>query len=122
MASENPGGLEQLLAENRHRLKQMVSIRLDARVQARVDASDVVQEAFVEAAQRYEDYLSSPTCPEFVWLRFITLQKVSRFNSLDISFDKKLPPALPRDGHLAEPSSRTRASSSPAGGANEILH
>jgi hypothetical protein len=33
----------------------MVELRLDTRLQARLDASDVVQEAYVEVAERLED-------------------------------------------------------------------
>ena len=39
---------------------------------AGVDASDIVQEAFVEATQRIAEY-DDEKMPFFVWLRFITL-------------------------------------------------
>ena len=35
----------------------MVEMRLDTRLQARVDASDVVQEAFLDVVTRLDEYL-----------------------------------------------------------------
>lgn len=66
--------LQQLLTANRERLKRSVRSRMDARLNSRVDPSDVIQEAFTEAARRYED--RDATVPGFVWLRFLTLQKL----------------------------------------------
>ena len=54
----------------------MVALRLDRRLQGRVDASDVIQEAFLEASTRLPDYLRQPDMPFFLWLRFLTGQKV----------------------------------------------
>jgi RNA polymerase sigma-70 factor, ECF subfamily len=48
------GGDRWVLAErfdrNRDRLRRMVELRLDARLRARLDASDVLQEAFLDVA------------------------------------------------------------------------
>ena len=68
--------LNELFAEHRERLRRMVQLRMDQRVQGRIDASDVIQEAFVEAAQRFEDYEQSREVSPFVWLRFLTAQKL----------------------------------------------
>jgi RNA polymerase sigma-70 factor, ECF subfamily len=68
--------LEALFADHRARLKQVVSFRMDCRLQGRVDASDVVQEAFLEAAQRYGEYLRTPTISLYGWLRFLTVQQL----------------------------------------------
>ena len=46
--------------------------RLDPRLQARVDASDVLQEAFLEVAERLPEYLRDPKLPLFLWLRLVT--------------------------------------------------
>jgi RNA polymerase sigma-70 factor (ECF subfamily) len=54
----------------------MVHLRLDRRLQARVDSSDVLQEAFLEAAQRYERYQANPTMPPFLWLRFLVGERL----------------------------------------------
>jgi RNA polymerase sigma-70 factor (ECF subfamily) len=68
--------LIELFARHRDRLKRMVSLRLDRRLQGRIDASDVLQEAYLDVARRAREYLASPTMPAFLWLRWITGQKL----------------------------------------------
>jgi len=65
-----------LLDRHRARLRRMVALRLDRRHQGRLDASDVIQEAFLEASARLADYLRQPDMPFFLWLRFLTGQKM----------------------------------------------
>jgi RNA polymerase sigma-70 factor (ECF subfamily) len=60
----------------RGRLWRMLSIRLDRRLSGRVDAEDVLQEAFLDVARRIGEYLANPTVPIYVWLRFLTLQRM----------------------------------------------
>ena len=66
----------ELLARHRDRLRRMVALRLDRRLQGRVDASDVIQEASLEAVKRLPEYLKNPTMPFFLWLRFLTGQRL----------------------------------------------
>jgi RNA polymerase sigma-70 factor (ECF subfamily) len=56
---------------NRHRdhLRRAVELRLDPRLRARVDASDLVQEAQLEAFRRLDDYLARRPMPFSLWLR-----------------------------------------------------
>jgi RNA polymerase sigma-70 factor (ECF subfamily) len=63
--------LNTLLGESRDRLRRMVQARMDRRLQARVDADDVVQEAFIEATERIDEYFQGPEQPFFLWLRFL---------------------------------------------------
>lgn len=72
--------LDALFAQHRQRLRRMVEIRLDPRVQARLDASDVVQEAFVDVAERLHEYLSDPKLPLFLWLRLIVGERLIRLH------------------------------------------
>lgn len=72
--------LNELLAENRNRLRRMVQVRMDRRLQGRVDASDVIQEAYLEASERLEEYERNPKMPPFLWLRFITGQRLLRIH------------------------------------------
>jgi RNA polymerase sigma-70 factor (ECF subfamily) len=65
-----------LLQRHRQRLRRMVALRLDQRLQGRLDASDVIQEAFLEASARLPEYVQQPTLPFFLWLRFLTGQKL----------------------------------------------
>jgi RNA polymerase sigma-70 factor (ECF subfamily) len=66
------------LQEHRERLRRLVELRLDPRVRGRVDASDVIQETQIEACERAEEYLATQEVPLFVWLRFLTLQKLTQ--------------------------------------------
>jgi RNA polymerase sigma-70 factor (ECF subfamily) len=66
-----------LFARYRERLKRMVRLRLDPRVQGRVDPSDVVQEAFLAACKKLPDYLHEPHLPFFLWLRLETGQNLA---------------------------------------------
>src|SRR5262245_25806000 len=68
--------LGRLLERDRARLRRMVALRLDHRLNGRVDPSDVIQEAQLEAAERLAEYLRNPTMPFFVWLRLITGQRL----------------------------------------------
>ena len=81
LADRSPGGQRQLFAElltqHRGRLRSLVELRMDRRLQGRIDPSDVIQEAYLEAAERLPEYLRRPDLPFFVWLRLITLQKLA---------------------------------------------
>jgi RNA polymerase sigma-70 factor (ECF subfamily) len=65
-----------LLLRDRERLRRAVALRLDRRLAGRIDPSDVLQEAGLEAAARLAEYLRNPTMPFFLWLRLITLQRL----------------------------------------------
>ena len=67
---------EQLLTRHRDRLRHMVSVRIDERLSPRVDPSDVVQEAMVVAAMKFEAYLSEPVVPFYPWLRRIAWERL----------------------------------------------
>ncbi len=68
--------LADLFQRHRERLRQMIRLRLDRRLRARIDSSDVLQEAYLEVAHRARDYLAQPTMPPFLWIRFLTGQKL----------------------------------------------
>jgi RNA polymerase sigma-70 factor (ECF subfamily) len=75
-AMGDTAGWSALLARHRKRLRRMVALRLDRRLQGRIDASDVVQEAYLEAWSRLAEYVREPKMPFFLWLRFLTGQKL----------------------------------------------
>ncbi len=80
---------EALLARHRTRLRQMVAFRLDRRLAARVDASDVVQEALAEAAQKLSDYLRRRPLPFYPWLRQLALERLVGLHRLHIRAQKR---------------------------------
>jgi RNA polymerase sigma-70 factor (ECF subfamily) len=65
-----------LLERQRPRLRRMVELRLDPRLQGRLDASDVIQEAYLTASKQLADYLKKPAIPFYLWLRLVTGQKL----------------------------------------------
>src|SRR6516164_5374655 len=67
---------QRLLARHRDRLKRMVAVRLDRRLLARLDPSDVVQEALAEAARRLPDYLRERPLPFYPWLRQLAADRL----------------------------------------------
>ncbi len=69
-------GWSELADRYRGRLQRMVLARLDRRLQRRVEASDIVQEACIEAAQHLADYLGDPKMPFYLWLRGIAGNKM----------------------------------------------
>ncbi len=72
--------LNMLLALHRERLRRMVEIRLDSRLQGRLDASDVIQEAFVDVTERLQDYIHDPKLPFFLWLRLVVGERLVRLH------------------------------------------
>lgn len=72
----DPGAFGDLLARHHERLRRMVAVRLDPRLQGRIDAEDVIQETFLEATERLPDYLVEPKLPFFLWLRFLAGQRL----------------------------------------------
>ena len=55
----------------------MIKLRLDRRLQGRVDPSDVIQEAYLEVSRKLAEYLRDPSMPFFLWLRLVTGQKLA---------------------------------------------
>jgi RNA polymerase sigma-70 factor (ECF subfamily) len=66
-----------LLDRHRERLKRMVAVRLDRRLAARVDASDVVQDTLAEAAARLDGYLRDRPLPFYPWLRRLAEERLA---------------------------------------------
>ncbi len=83
-AGGNREAVGDLLAIFRPRLRRMVAVRLDPRVRGRVDESDVVQEACLEASRRIAEYFADQSVPIFVWLRFLTAQQLTTLHRLHL--------------------------------------
>jgi len=54
----------------------MVRLRLDRRLQGRLDPDDVLQEAYLDFARRLPEYAANPSVPFFLWLRSLTGQRL----------------------------------------------
>jgi RNA polymerase sigma-70 factor, ECF subfamily len=69
--------LGDLFQRHRDRLRRMVELRMDPRLQGRIDASDVLQDGFLDLSKRVESYLSDPRLPVFLWLRLVVSDRLA---------------------------------------------
>jgi RNA polymerase sigma-70 factor (ECF subfamily) len=76
-AAGDPEGWRALFDRDRERLRRMVALRMDRRLQGRIDASDVIQEAHIEAMTRLPEYFRQADMPFFLWLRLIVGQRLT---------------------------------------------
>src|SRR5271166_3731982 len=67
---------EQLLAGHRDRFRQMIAARMDRRLVARVDPSDVVQDVLATATRNLSDYLRDRPMPFYPWLRKLAWERL----------------------------------------------
>src|SRR5215471_16063267 len=70
------GALAVLVDRHRTRLERMVRLRMDRRLQGRVDPADVVQEAYLAVRGKFPGYSADPRLPFFLWLRLEVGQKL----------------------------------------------
>jgi RNA polymerase sigma-70 factor (ECF subfamily) len=68
--------LAALFEHHRDRLERMVGLRMDRRLQGRVDPADVVQEAYLAVRGKFPQYSADPRLPFFLWLRLEVGQKL----------------------------------------------
>ena len=66
----------ELFSRHRDRLKRMLEFRMDRRLRGREDASDVLQEVYLDAHQRMRHYLKRPELSFYIWLRQLTTQRL----------------------------------------------
>jgi len=93
-----------LLDAHRPRLRRMVALRLDRRLQGRLDPSDVIQEAYLDATAGLADYVARAEMPFFLWLRWLTGMRLTtlqrkhlgcevRDAAREVSIDRPMPGA-----------------------------
>jgi RNA polymerase sigma-70 factor (ECF subfamily) len=66
----------ELFGRHRERLWRMIHLRLDRRLQGRLDPDDVLQETCMVYMQRFAEYGAKPSVPFFLWLRGLAGQKL----------------------------------------------
>jgi RNA polymerase sigma-70 factor (ECF subfamily) len=66
-----------LLESYRAKLQTMLQLRIYGPLRGRIDASDVIQEAFLDATCRVNDFLQQPKVPFYVWLRGLAEQRMA---------------------------------------------
>jgi RNA polymerase sigma-70 factor, ECF subfamily len=76
-AAGDAAAIEKLLERHRERLRRMIALRLDDGLAARVDASDVVQEALADAARKLADYARDRPLPFYPWLHRLAAERLA---------------------------------------------
>lgn len=77
---------DDLLADHRGRLRRMVALRLDRRLLARLDPSDVVQEVCVEALAGLAEFQRRKEMPFFLWMRWLTGIKLATLHRKHLGY------------------------------------
>jgi RNA polymerase sigma-70 factor (ECF subfamily) len=85
----NLAAREQLLVQHRTRLRQMIALRMDRRLAARLDPSDVVQETLAEAVQQLSDYFRNRPLPFYPWLRQLACDRLAELHRRHIQARKR---------------------------------
>ena len=67
---------DRLFERHRAALRRLVDMRLDRKIQQRVDASDIVQEIMIDADRRLSSYLESPSMPFHLWIRQVARDRI----------------------------------------------
>jgi RNA polymerase sigma-70 factor, ECF subfamily len=65
-----------LLTRHEEKLRRMVHFRMDRRLQGRIDPQDVIQEAYLEAAEHRTEYFQNPSMTFLLWMRGIVGNKL----------------------------------------------
>jgi RNA polymerase sigma-70 factor, ECF subfamily len=88
----------------RDKLRRMVQVRLDPRLNGRIAPSDVLQEAYIDALKRYPYYFDKPDQPFFGWLRLVVAQRIADVHREHLTAKKRdvrneMPIAHPNGQH-----------------------
>jgi RNA polymerase sigma-70 factor (ECF subfamily) len=75
-AAGDRSALASLWERHRPRLRQMIQLRLDRRLRRRVDPSDILQEAYIDLADRLPGYARERPMPIFLWIRLVAAQRL----------------------------------------------
>lgn len=99
-ATGDRSAVRHLMQRYRARLCRMIGVRMDPRLAARVDPSDVVQDALLEASDRLTAYAQQPKVPFYLWLRQIAWDRLVDLHRRHIRAQKRsvrreeIPPGL----------------------------
>ncbi len=94
------GAINALIDRHRNALRHLVRMRLDRKIQRRVDVSDVVQDVLIEANRRLKTYLENPAMPFHLWIRHIARDRIidahrRHRGSAKRSVDREQPMVIP---------------------------
>jgi RNA polymerase sigma-70 factor (ECF subfamily) len=80
---------EELLVRHGGRLRRMITVRMDSRLGARLDPSDIVQEVFVDACRQLSNYLQQRPLPFYPWLRQLAWERLVKLHQHHIQALKR---------------------------------
>lgn len=92
----------EMFSNVRPRLHQMISLRIGPQLQRRLDPSDVLQEAFLDAKKKIGSYLLERKVSPFVWLRGVTVDRLAKLQRQHLGVQAR---TVTRECHLPENSS-----------------
>jgi RNA polymerase sigma-70 factor (ECF subfamily) len=104
-AQGDASACEQVLERHRPRLRRMIGLRLDRRLSARLDPSDLVQESLADAARQLPEFLEERPLPFYPWLRQIAWKRLIDAHRRHVRAGKRSvrreePPPLPDESAL----------------------
>ena len=73
----------------RPRLERMVEARMDPVLRARLGASDVLQETWLEVQQRVDDWVRAPDMTFYLWVRFLAAQRLLKLRRFHVGAQKR---------------------------------
>jgi len=85
-----------LLVRYQDRLKRMIDIRMDRRLRARIDPSDVIQETLIDAMEKLPAYLERRPLPFYPWIRQIAWERLVKLHRLHLGAQKR---SVRREAH-----------------------
>ena len=89
VAEGDSSARELLLGRHRQRLRRMIELRLDRRLAARIDPSDVVQETLAEANQKLLDFARRRPLPFYPWLRCLAWERLVQIHRRHIAAQRR---------------------------------
>ena len=87
--SGDRAAVDRLLERHRDRLRQMVVVRMDQRLSARIDPSDIVQETLAVAARKLPRYLHEPAVSFYPWLRRIAWERLVKLHQKHLKAQRR---------------------------------
>ena len=79
-AAGEEAALVELFSGYRSRLERMIRLRLDRRLQGRIDPSDVLQDAYIDVAEKLPEYALRSAPPFSLWLRMVVGERLLRIH------------------------------------------
>jgi RNA polymerase sigma-70 factor (ECF subfamily) len=81
--------LAELFHRYRERLRRMLELRMDGRLWTRLDASDVLQEAYIDLAGDLDAYRADPKLPPLLWMRLHVGRRMTMLHRLHLGTGKR---------------------------------